>query len=74
MTTSIKRERNARIVGSKESERRERQREKERERGRESDGEKAEEDYCGLTGVTPMVRLNQLILASLGTETLDLFY
>lgn len=52
----------------------ERDRERKNERGRESDGEKAEEDYCGLTGVTPMVRLNQLILASLGTDTLDLFY
>lgn len=61
--------------GKKERTRaRSRQKERDRvqERGKGRDGEKAEEDYCGLTGVTPMLRLNEAISASLGAETLNL--
>lgn len=51
---------------------RQKERERVQERGTGRDGEKAEEDYCGLTGVTPMLRLNEAISASLGAETLNL--
>ena len=51
---------------------RERKREREQERGKGRDEEKAEGGYCGLTGVTSMVRLNEPILITLDTEKLNL--